>query len=105
MRMLMKIIIPTEAGNAAMVDGTFVPALQAVLAETKPEAAYFVADHGCRAAYLIVDMTACSQIPAFAETAFLALNARIELTPAMVLDDLKAAMPAIAAAVKGFGKK
>ena len=44
-----------------------------------------------------------SQIPAIAEPWFLALNASIEVTPAMVPADLKKAGPAVEQAVKQFG--
>jgi hypothetical protein len=44
-----------------------------------------------------------SQLPAIAEPWFLALNASVEVTPAMVPDDLKKAGPSIAQAVKQFG--
>ena len=44
-----------------------------------------------------------SQLPAIAEPWFLALNASIEATPAMVPEDLQKAGPAIERAVKNYG--
>ena len=48
-------------------------------------------------------MDDASQIPAIAEPWFLALNASIECTPAMVPADLQKAGPAIEQAVKTYG--
>ena len=44
-----------------------------------------------------------SQLPALAEPWFLALNAEIEATPAMIPEDLAKAGPAIEAAVQKYG--
>jgi len=44
-----------------------------------------------------------SQLPAIAEPWFLAVNASIEVTPAMVPEDLQKAGPAIEQAVQTYG--
>jgi hypothetical protein len=105
MRMMVKISLPTETANAAMADGSFAATLQNFLAETRPEAVYFVAENGVRTTYFFLDMTESSQLPALVEPAFLAYHAKVEVTPAMNLDDLKTAMPAIEHAVKTYAKK
>ena len=101
MRFLFKISWPVEAGNEAAKAGFQV--IDKILSEQKPEAAYFVAEGGMRTAILIMQMKDLSQLPDIAEPWFLALNARIEVTPAMVADDLKKAGPGILRAVKSFG--
>jgi hypothetical protein len=101
MRFLFKISMPVEAGNAAAKNGF--QAIPAILEQQKPEAAYFIADGGRRTGILVMNMDDASQIPAIAEPWFLALNASIEVTPAMVPDDLRKAGPAIEQAVKKFG--
>jgi hypothetical protein len=101
MRFLFKISWPVEAGNKAAKDGYSV--VPKILEQQKPEAAYFIAENGKRTGILVIDMSDPSQLPAIAEPWFLALNASIEVTPAMVPDDLKKAGPAIAQAVKQFG--
>jgi len=101
MRFLFKISFPVEAGNAAAKDGF--KAMQSILEQQKPEAAYFVAENGKRTAILIMNMESPSEIPALAEPWFLALNAAIEVSPAMVPADLQKAAPAIAQAVKTYG--
>ncbi|HEX3746722.1 MAG TPA: hypothetical protein VHW09_22445 [Bryobacteraceae bacterium] len=49
-------------------------------------------------------MTESSQLPAFSEPPFLAYGAKVKATPAMNLEDLTAAMPAIDAAVQNYVK-
>jgi hypothetical protein len=102
MRFMFKISFPVEAGNAAAKKDGF-QAIQNILDQQKPEAAYFVAENGKRTAILIINMEDASEIAAIAEPWFLALNAAIEVTPAMVAGDLQKAAPAIAQAVKTYG--
>jgi hypothetical protein len=101
MRFLVKVSIPVEAGNAAAKNGF--AAIQAILEQQKPEAAYFIAEGGRRTGILIIDIADASDIPRIAEPWFLALNAAIEATPAMLPEDLKKAAPAVEQAVKTFG--
>src|SRR5215211_4879107 len=89
MRFLVKVSFPVEAGNAAAKNGFKV--IQEILQRQKPEAAYFIADGGRRTAILIIDLKDASDIPGIAEPWFLALNASIEATPAMIADDLQKA--------------
>jgi hypothetical protein len=102
MRFLVKLNIPVEAGNAAAKAGKLGEIIQSILADQKPEAAYFGDDKGQRTAFLFLEMQDASQIPAIAEPWFLALNASIEIHPVMVPADLAKATPAIAAAVKKY---
>jgi hypothetical protein len=92
MRMLMKLSIPVEAGNAAIKDGSLPKVLQGLLDAVKPEAAYFYGENGRRAAVVIFDMQSPSQIPPICEPAFQGMNAAVELFPVMNLDDLKAGL-------------
>jgi hypothetical protein len=101
MRFLFKISIPVEAGNKSAKDAFSV--IPKILEQQKPEAAYFIAENGKRTAILVLDMSDPSQLPAIAEPWFLALNASIEVTPAMTVDDLRKAGPAVAQAIKQYG--
>lgn len=103
MRFLLKVNIPVEAGNAAARAGKLGKTVEAILAELKPEAAYFTSDHGQRTGFIVLDMEDASQIPAIAEPWFLAFNATLDFRPVMVPADLAKAGTAIERAVKNYG--
>jgi hypothetical protein len=102
MLFLVKCSMPVAAGNAAAKNAFEV--IPQILQEQKPEAAYFLAENGNRTAFLFIEMTDASQLPAIAEPWFLALNASIEATPVMRPEDLQKAGPAIAQAVKKYAR-
>jgi len=102
MRCLLKASIPVETGNATISDGSLPKTIDSILADLKPEAAYFAEDNGKRTAFLFFDLKDPSQIPAVAEPWFLAFNAHLEFHPVMNLDDLKRATPGIEKAVKNY---
>ena len=102
MRFLVKVNIPVETGNAAAKAGKLGTIIQSILAEQKPEAAYFTDDKGQRTGLLFLEMNDASQIPAIAEPWFQAFKVDIEIHPVMVPDDLNRAGSAIKAAVKKY---
>jgi hypothetical protein len=105
MRMLLRAVIPNEPANTMVRNGTLQSTLQRVLAELKPEAAYFVAtDSGERCGIIIFDMKDSSELPRVAEPFFLAFNARVTVRPVMTPQDLAAAGPGFERAIKEFGK-
>jgi hypothetical protein len=103
MRFLLKVNIPVDAGNVAAKAGKLGEKIQQILEDLKPEAVYFTADNGQRTVFIFLDMQDASQVPAIAEPWFLAFNAKVEIYPVMVPDDLMKAGPAIEQAVKKYG--
>jgi hypothetical protein len=96
MRMLLRVSISVEAGNVAAKSGTLGATIEQILANLKPEAAYFFTDdNGQRSGFIVFDMQDTSRIPEVAEPWFLAFNAKVHFQPIMNLQDLAAAGPAI----------
>ena len=89
MRMMLTILIPTETGNHAIKDGSLHRIFETTMSKIKPEAAYFVAEHGQRCAMMFFDMNDASDIPGIVEPLFAGLNARVQLLPVMNAEDLK----------------
>jgi hypothetical protein len=103
--MLLRVSIPPETGNAAAKAGTLGSTIEQILADLKPEAAYFFADdNGNRSGAIVFDLKDPSDIPSFAEPWFLAFNARLSFRPVMNPQDLAKAAPGIGRAVERYGK-
>ena len=103
MRMLMRVEIPTEAGNTAFKGGSFVRALQDVLGSIKPEATFFTTVNGCRGGYVVFDLDDVTQIPSIGEPLFMTMNAKIEFTPCFTPQELEQAGPDIQHAAQTYG--
>jgi hypothetical protein len=100
--MMIKAVIPTEHANVHFGHGTFGETMQKILGELKPESAYFALENGCRTGYFVVNMNDPSELPAKCEPLFLAFNAKLEVTPCMVPEDLMKAGPDIERAAKTY---
>jgi len=99
MRILMQVKFPIEPFNTYVKDGSAGAKMQKILADLKPEAAYFTEFEGHRGGIIIVNMENTSQIPALAEPWFLTFHASVELKLAMTPEDLARA------GLDGLGKK
>jgi hypothetical protein len=89
MRLMLKFTIPVEKGNKAAADGTLERAIGALMAEVKPEAAYFMLDQGQRAGLVVFEQTDAAALPKINEPLFAALDAAIEIQPVLTADDLR----------------
>jgi hypothetical protein len=96
MRIMLKISVPVEKGNAAIQDGSLGRTISAALEELKPEAAYFFPENGRRTALMVVDLKDASQIPQTVERFFLGLDAAVDLIPVMNAADLRAGLDQVA---------
>ena len=88
MRMMMKVQIPTAAGNAAIKDGSLSGIMQRALETVKAEAAYFTTDNGMRTAFIFFEMEESSDMPRSAEPLFMGLDAAITFAPAMNAEEV-----------------
>ena len=105
MRMLLRVSIPVETGNAAAKAGTLGSTIERILADLKPEASYFFADdNGNRSGSIVFDMQDTAQIPSIAEPWFFAFNAKVSLRPVMTPQDLAKAGTSIAQAAEHYAK-
>jgi hypothetical protein len=96
MRMMLKAVVDTEAGNEALRNGSMVKAIEQMMQQLNPEAAYFVgSEDGQRTCLVVFDMSDSSQIPVISEPLFQGAKARVTLTPCMNLDDLQAGLSQI----------
>jgi hypothetical protein len=102
MRMMLKVNMSTEAANQLARQGKLGSTIQSILADMKPEAAYFTDDDGARTGYIFFDLADSAAIPGIAEPWFLALNARLTFRPAMNSEDLGRALPGAEAAAKKY---
>ena len=89
MRMLMRVQIPTEAGNAAIMDGSLPKIIGSVLEALKAEAAYFTAEDGMRTGLIFFDMKDSTEIPSAAEPLFMGLKASITMAPVMNVEEMQ----------------
>jgi hypothetical protein len=92
MRTMLRWTVPVEKGNAMIKDGSMARSIEALLAKTRPEAAYFMAHEGKRSGLIFFDMKEPADIPRIAEILFLEADAEVEFTPVMNGDDLKKAL-------------
>jgi hypothetical protein len=93
MRVIVRAIFPTEAGNRAVKDPNFIKNIQGFIENNKAEAAYFTPLNGERSGFFIIDMPSADMMPAIAEP-FFEMGARVEFQPIMNFEDLKKGLSA-----------
>ena len=89
MRMMMKVSIPVDAGNKGVKEGGLPKTVLGFVEQFKPESCYFTAQAGMRTAFFVFDLKDPTMIPSVAEPFFQNLQASIEMSPVMNLDEMK----------------
>ena len=89
MRMMLKVSIPVEAGNRGIKEGILPKTVMEFVELMKPEACYFTPADGKRTAFFFFDLKDPTMLPTAVEPFFENLNADIEMSPAMNLDDMR----------------
>ena len=95
MRMMMRVQIPTEAGNEAIKRGTLPGGDPQDHGDHTARGRLFTTMDGHRTMIAVFDMKAASDMPRLAEPMFMAMNAKIDFMPCMNADDLKVGLSAI----------
>ena len=106
MRMMLKAVIDTAAGNAVVADGSIGRLVGGLVDQLQPEAVYFAGEDGQRACFMVFDMQDAADLPSICEPLFMAGNARVTVTPCMNLEDMQkgvAKATAAAGALAGNG--
>jgi hypothetical protein len=95
MRMMMRIQMDTALASKGIADGSLPRGMERMMEALHPEAAYFSLLDGNRTAFIVFDMTDSWQLPPTLEPLFSELNAKIDVSPAMNVDDLKKGLSAL----------
>lgn len=96
MRTMLHVHLDTQTGNDAVRTGSLPKRIETLVSELRPEASYFFPDRGRRSALFVFDLTDPSQMPTILEPLLEGLNAEVELTPVMTLDDLQKGLTRLA---------
>ena len=88
MQMLMHVRFPLEPFNSAVRDGSVGEKMRKILADIKPEVAYFTEQDGLRGGIFVVNVNDPSDVPSLAEPWFLTFHAEVEFRIAMKPEDL-----------------
>jgi hypothetical protein len=87
--MMLKVQIPTEAGNEAIKDGSLPEVFGSALEALDAEATYFVSEDGMRTGLIFFEMEDSTGIPSACEPFFMGLGAKITLLPAMNAEEMR----------------
>lgn len=93
MRLMLRFTIPVERGNETAKDGTLGAAIDALIEQTNPEAAYFTLEAGERAGMIFFEVDDQARLTEINEPFFAATDAAIEIVPVLNADDLRRGLP------------
>jgi hypothetical protein len=89
MRMLLKVVLDTEAANEVFRSGAAAEALDQIQEALQPEALHGFVEDGQRAFFAVFDLADPSEIPVVSEPLYQRANVKITLTPCMTVEDVK----------------
>ncbi|MGA5821848.1 hypothetical protein ACPC54_28775 [Kitasatospora sp. NPDC094028] len=89
MRALLEIEIDTATSNKLITDGTIGDKFQRIMAELKPEAAYFFTRNGHRAQVIVVDVPDEAALPSVCEPFWVEFNAHVDAHLCMNAEELR----------------
>jgi hypothetical protein len=92
LRVLIRAMIPTTAGNKMVKEPNFLKNLQDYVKKFNCEASYFLEVNGNRTMVFVLDLPSPDMIPAIAEPLFQNFEANVEIHPSMNLNDLEKAV-------------
>jgi hypothetical protein len=92
LRVLIRAMIPTTAGNKMVKEPNFLKNLQDYVKKFNCEASYFLEVNGNRTMVFVLDLPSPDMIPAIAEPLFQNFEANVEIHPTMNLNDLEKAV-------------
>ncbi len=92
MRVILTAQIPTEAGNPIIQNPNFLKNIENYIKKFNVEASYFTDRNGDRTLIFIFDLSSSDMVPAVVEPMFQEFSAKVEIHPAMNLEDLKKAI-------------
>jgi hypothetical protein len=95
-RTMLRISIPVETGNKAIKDGTLERVMMGTVERLHPESTYFFPENGRRTCLMVVDLKTPADLPSILEPFFMELNAAVDVTPVMIVDDLKKGLGSMA---------
>ena len=89
MRMLLKVVLDTEAANEVFRSGAAAEVLDRIQEALQPEVLYGFVEDGERAFFAVFDLADPSEIPVVSEPLYQRANVKITLTPCMTVEDVK----------------
>ena len=89
MRMLMRVQMEVAAANRAIRDGSWERVMGSAMEDLQPEAVYFTTQEGKRTGFIVFDLKDPSDLPSIAEPFFMSVDAAIDFSPVMTMDDVR----------------
>lgn len=95
MRTLLRASFDVEKANQAIKNGSLPKIMKEVMERLKPEASYFLPMNGKRTCIMVFDLKDPSDMPLIVEPLFLEMDAEVELSPVMNVEDLQKGLAAL----------